>query len=301
MRVITLLLGVMVLVGCATNKVPSDAFVLLEPTDDAFDRDLQTVEAREIFAVTDLNIDAFNSEWQREWQSFELDTDAIDVEQADFLGDALYDFPIDRIPGDSEIGQQKDSLAARFGSKIRITYVAPKSEFASEEDAKAAYVEAAKVFYASIEELNELTVTSSDPRKIPGTDLPQSVIVFQNYLSMKSYDKGEAIVMTEDETNWYGSGLIFDPTLTLGGSMLARANRTFDRQVDAVVTGFVAIDEPNLYLTIGQNSTIYLPPGVVDNDGMFHIAYSYRDGESLTLPVELFLYATRDTVYQLRK
>lgn len=300
-RSILLISFALATVGCASvEKVPSAAYSTIEASDIAFDRDLFRIEAPTVFEVADVQVDVYDSAWQTPWQNYVFDADTLTFEEAERLDDEFYELPIWRTSEDviDDI-ELKDKLGDTFGSDVQLLYRAPKTSFATEAEAQTAYVELANSFYAELEAQNELQVTSSDRRKVEGTDIPQSVKLFDNYLNMSEYDKGERITATQTDSDFYLSGLLFDPKMTALDSLMANLRKSHEQFLDAAILAYLAVADENLFLVLGQSSTIRMPPGVVNSEGTFMIAHSYRDGVDLQLPVELFLYRSKQLVSDL--
>ncbi|EAR10014.1 hypothetical protein [Reinekea blandensis] len=288
------------LASCASlQSEPSTAQNLASPSPLTFKRDLRLIEAREVMRIADLDVDLRDDAWIAEWQGYEFDAETLTPEEAQRIKDALYDFPLRRVDlaGNSEAAEFKDSLGDTFGVSIRLMMTADANT--EETELVEQYANAAQTFYDTLNSQAELTVSSRDVDTVTGTDVERAVKLEENFLNMNQYNKGEQVSSVVVDDKRYVSGFYFVPKMSMMDAFMAKPRKSYERQVDAAVMAFLALDIPNLYLVIGQNAQNYLPPGVVDNDGQFHIAYRYRDGGSLTLPAELVLYQTKLVVDDL--
>lgn len=300
-RIVVLSIVAIVTVGCASvDRLPSMAYSTIEASDIAFDRDLFRIEAPTIFEVADVQVDVYDSAWQVPWQDYVFDEDALTVEEAERLDDEFYELPIWRasseVVDDIEL---KDKLGDTFGADIQLLYRAPKTGFNTEVEAQTAYLEIAKAFYTELEAQNDLLVSSSDRQKVEGSQISQKVRLFDNDLKMSAYDKGERITTTQTDSDFYVSGLLFDPKMKALDGLMANIRKSHEQFLDAAISAYLAVADENFFLVLGQSPTIRMPPGVVDASGTFMIAHSYRDGADLQLPVELFLYRSRQLVSDL--
>lgn len=282
------------LAGCATlQSVPSSAQEIVSPSALTFKRDMRLIEAREVMRIADLDVDLRDDSWLAEWQGYEFSAETLTPDEAKRIKDALYDFPIRRVDlaGGSDAAVFKDSLSDIYGLSIRLMMIADAR--VGDADLIDQYAIAAEAFYDTLNEQAELSVASRDPESVDGTDLERAVKLEENFLNMNQYNKGDEVSIVEVEGKRYASGFFFAPKMSMMDAFMAKPRKSYERQVDAAVTAFLALDIPDFYLVIGQSAQNYLPPGVIDHQGQFHIAYRYRDGASLTLPAELVLYQTK--------
>lgn len=287
-------------VGCASvERQPSQAFRLIEPTAIAFERDLYRTEASTVFEVADVQADVYDSTWQDAWQTAP-NINSMTTAQAQQLKDDFYDFPIWRtsveVTDDVEL---KDNLGEPFGDSIALLYRMSADAERTQAQVEAAYIKAANTFYDALTQQNQLAIRTQSPQKIGNSDLARSVTLADNDLRLSGFEQGRQIETMSDDSYWYASGLVFKPKMNALDAVMANFRRSQEQFLDAALLAYLTVDDENLYLVLGQNADIRLPPGVVDANGLLHVAHSYSDGRDLTLPVELLLYRTKVRVQEL--
>jgi len=286
------------IVGCATNPSSfSEAYQIAHkyPKYKTYKRDLKKSEAESLFRLADISVDLENSEDIRNLAQYNATGRSLGDLGLEALINGLSGWSI--LAGNNTQGDdQRLKLALKgFGAYGGIIFQGTFSDRFDEQAIKEEYDRFVISMLDYMFRQNGVSDIRTSDINMKNSSIPRRYFIEPK----EAFGTGEyyigalySEVFSEDNKSFILAGTEIQPIRSIVSIVTNSLNELNQKRSNALIDAFLATanGDTRYLLKLGSTSDIYLPPGILTADGIYHVPYTYDDGTSFDVPIELLLY-----------